>query len=79
MIAVARKHANVYIDTSAYTSARLPQELISFMHTRTGSNKVLFGTNYPVRPSPADPQVSSIAPALRRPHDLRPTTYVTTI
>ncbi|RCW46960.1 hypothetical protein DFQ14_101300 [Halopolyspora algeriensis] len=48
MIALARKHANVYIDTSAYTSARLPQELIAFLHTRTGSCKVLFGTNYPM-------------------------------
>lgn len=48
MIAVARKHANVYIDTSAYTSARLPQELTAFLHTRTGSRKVCFGTNYPM-------------------------------
>lgn len=48
MVAVARKHANVYIDTSAYTSARIPQELVTFMQTRTGSRKVLFGTNYPM-------------------------------
>lgn len=48
MIAVARKHENVYIDTSAYTSARLPQELVAFMKTRTGRRKVLFGTNYPM-------------------------------
>ncbi|MFY2860120.1 amidohydrolase family protein, partial [Mycobacterium sp. THU-M104] len=28
MVAVARKHENVYIDTSAYTIARLPDELV---------------------------------------------------
>lgn len=48
VIAVARKHANVRIDTSAYTSARLPQELLAFLRTRTGSHSVLFGTNYPM-------------------------------
>jgi predicted TIM-barrel fold metal-dependent hydrolase len=48
MVAVARKHENVYIDTSAYTSKRLPEELIRFMKTRTGQRKVLFGTNYPM-------------------------------
>ena len=48
MIAVARKHENVYIDTSAYTTKRLPDELIKFMKTRTGQRKVLFGTNYPM-------------------------------
>ncbi len=48
MIAVARKHENVYIDTSAYTTRRLPPELVAFMTTRTGQRKVLFGTNYPM-------------------------------
>jgi uncharacterized protein len=48
MIAVARKHENVYIDTSAYTTKRLPAELVAFMGTRTGQRKVLFGTNYPM-------------------------------
>ncbi|OBG34938.1 MULTISPECIES: amidohydrolase family protein [Mycolicibacter] len=48
MVAVARKHENVYIDTSAYTTKRLPEELIRFMRTRTGQRKVLFGTNYPM-------------------------------
>ncbi|MGB3333386.1 MAG: amidohydrolase family protein [Mycobacterium sp.] len=48
MVAVARKHENVYIDTSAYTTKRLPAELIRFMRTRTGQRKVLFGTNYPM-------------------------------
>jgi predicted TIM-barrel fold metal-dependent hydrolase len=48
MVAVARKHENVYIDTSAYTIKRLPHELIRFMKTGTGQRKVLFGTNYPM-------------------------------
>ena len=45
---MARKHENVYIDTSAYTTKRLPEELRRFMKTGTGQRKVLFGTNYPM-------------------------------
>jgi uncharacterized protein len=48
MVAVARKHENVYIDTSAYTVRRFPDELVRFMKTGTGQRKVLFGTNYPM-------------------------------
>jgi uncharacterized protein len=48
MIAVARKHKNVYIDTSAYTAKRYPPELVSYMQTKSGRKKVLFGTNYPM-------------------------------
>jgi predicted TIM-barrel fold metal-dependent hydrolase len=48
MIAVARKHQNVYIDTSAYTSRRLPGNLVDYMKSRSGRHKVLFGTNYPM-------------------------------
>jgi uncharacterized protein len=48
MIAVARKHENVVIDTSAYTSKRLPLELLAYLKTRSGQRKVLFGTNYPM-------------------------------
>src|SRR5919198_5500369 len=48
MIAVARKHENVYIDTSAYTAKRYPPELVRYMQTRSGRKKVLFGTNYPM-------------------------------
>jgi uncharacterized protein len=47
MIAVATKHPNVFIDTSAYTAKRYPQELVTYMKTN-GSKKVLFGTNYPM-------------------------------
>jgi uncharacterized protein len=48
MVAVARKHENVHIDTSAYTSRRLPGELVAYMKTASGSRKVLFGSNYPM-------------------------------
>ncbi|MTL14493.1 amidohydrolase family protein, partial [Nocardia seriolae] len=48
MISVARKHPNVVIITSAYTTKRVPPELISYMKTGTGRHKVLFGTNYPM-------------------------------
>ena len=48
MIAVARKHQNVYIDTSAYTARRLPPELVAYMNSRSGRRKVMFGTNFPM-------------------------------
>ncbi len=48
MIAVARKHENVYIDTSAYTALRYPPELVGYMQSKGGRRKVLFGTNYPM-------------------------------
>lgn len=46
-IAVATKHENVYIDTSAYTVGRYPAELVTYMQ-RHGRSKVMFGTNYPM-------------------------------
>ena len=46
-IAVATKHENVYIDTSAYTAARYPAALVEFMRAH-GRHKVLFGSNYPM-------------------------------
>jgi predicted TIM-barrel fold metal-dependent hydrolase len=48
MIAVCRKHDNVYIDTSAYTARRFPPELVRYMTSRGGRRKVLFGTNFPM-------------------------------
>jgi Amidohydrolase len=48
IIAVARKHENVYIDTSAYTAKRYPPELVTYMKSRSGRSKVMFGTNYPM-------------------------------
>jgi len=47
MIAVATKHRNVYIDTSAYTARRYPKELVDYMRSN-GKKKVMFGTNYPM-------------------------------
>lgn len=46
-VAVATKHENVYIDTSAYTAARYPPELVRYLKSN-GRVKVLFGTNYPM-------------------------------
>jgi predicted TIM-barrel fold metal-dependent hydrolase len=48
MVAVARKHENVYIDTSAYTPKRYPPELLAYLRSRGGRRKVMFGTNYPM-------------------------------
>ncbi|MEO1061161.1 MAG: amidohydrolase family protein [Actinomycetota bacterium] len=47
MIAVADKHPNVHIDTSAYSANRYPPELVDYLRGR-GRTKVLFGTNYPM-------------------------------
>ncbi len=47
MIAIATKHPNVYIDTSAYTARRYPRELVEYMRTN-GKRKVMFGSNYPM-------------------------------
>lgn len=47
MIAVATKHENVFIDTSAYTIRRYPPEIVQYLKTH-GRKKVLFGTNYPM-------------------------------
>jgi predicted TIM-barrel fold metal-dependent hydrolase len=46
-VAVATKHENVYIDTSAYTVRRYPPALIDYIRGH-GAAKVLFGTNYPM-------------------------------
>ncbi|KAL1914785.1 uncharacterized protein VTP21DRAFT_7877 [Calcarisporiella thermophila] len=46
MIAVAWKHPNVYIDTSAHLPRYYPKSLIHFLST-TGKRQVLFGTNFP--------------------------------
>ncbi|HZS10287.1 MAG TPA: amidohydrolase family protein [Blastocatellia bacterium] len=49
MIAVAWKHENVFIDTSAYLPRYYPPQLVHFMKTY-GREKVLFGTNFPQLP-----------------------------
>ena len=48
MVAVARKHENVFIDTSAYTAKRYPPELVRYLKSGSGRRKVLFGSNYPM-------------------------------
>jgi len=47
MIAVATKHENVFIDTSAYTIKRYPRALVDYLKAH-GRRKVLFGTNWPM-------------------------------
>jgi predicted TIM-barrel fold metal-dependent hydrolase len=47
MVALARKHANVHIDTSAYTTRRYPPELVRYLRN-DGRAKVMFGTNWPM-------------------------------
>lgn len=47
MIAVAYKHENVYIGTDAYAPKHLPEELVKYIDS-WGSDKVLFGTDFPV-------------------------------
>lgn len=46
-IAVATKHRNVYLDTSAYTCQRYPAALVEYLRGH-GRKKVLFGSNYPM-------------------------------
>jgi len=46
MIGMAWKHANVFIDTSAYAPRYYPPQLVHYLRT-SGQNKVLFGTNFP--------------------------------
>lgn len=46
-IAVATKHPNVYIDTSAYTVRRYPPQIVEYLRGH-GRRKVLFGSNYPM-------------------------------
>ncbi|NUP18135.1 MAG: amidohydrolase [Streptomyces sp.] len=60
MIAVADKHPNVFIDTSAYTVRRYPPELVEYLRGR-GRRKVLFGSNYPmITPSRALKHLDSL-------------------
>jgi predicted TIM-barrel fold metal-dependent hydrolase len=47
MIAMAWKHANVYIGIDAYAPKYIPQALLHFMNSY-GADKVLFGTDWPV-------------------------------
>ena len=44
---MADKHADVYIDASAYAAHRYPAEFVEYLKGR-GRTKVLFATNYPM-------------------------------
>ena len=44
-LAVASKWPNVYVSTSAWLPRYLSPTLVNFMKSRTGSEKILFGTN----------------------------------
>ncbi len=46
MIAVAWKHPNVYIDTTAHYPKHFQPQLLHFINTY-GQDKVIFGTSYP--------------------------------
>ena len=52
MISLARKYANVYIDTSAYKPRRFPPALVDYLRGG-GRTKVLFGSNWPMIPPSA--------------------------
>ncbi len=47
MIAMAWKHANVFIGVDAYAPKHWPKQLVHFLNTY-GRDKVLFGTDWPV-------------------------------
>lgn len=49
MIAVAWKHANVYIDTSAHLPKHYPPEFVHFMKT-FGQDKVIWASDWPLLP-----------------------------
>lgn len=47
MIALAWKHPNVYIDTSAHTPRRFEEEFVRYLRG-PGRDKCIFGTDYPL-------------------------------
>ena len=68
MIAMAWKHANVYIGIDAYAPKYLPAALVHYMNSY-GADKVLFGTDWPV----IDPEraVREIAELKLKPQSLQ--------
>lgn len=46
-IAVATKHENIFIDSSAYTAKRYPPAFVDFIKGH-GRRKAMFGTNFPM-------------------------------
>ena len=67
MIAMAWKHANVYIGVDAYAPRYLPPSLVHYMNSY-GASKVMFGTDWPV----IDPER---AVKEMEAHQLKPTAF----
>ncbi len=48
LIAVAWKHPNVFIGTTAHAPRYWKPEMVSFLNTKRGMGKVLYGSDFPV-------------------------------
>ena len=48
LIALAGKHPNVFIATTAHAPRHWKPELVSFLNATRGAGKVMYGTDYPV-------------------------------
>jgi predicted TIM-barrel fold metal-dependent hydrolase len=48
LIAISWKHPNVFIATTAHAPKYWHTELVSFLNSRRGMGKVMFGTDFPV-------------------------------
>jgi predicted TIM-barrel fold metal-dependent hydrolase len=67
MIAVAWKHRNVYVDTSAHVPSHFPERFVHFLKT-FGKDKVLFASDFPLIPFE---RVLSEVDRLKLPSDVR--------
>ncbi len=68
MIAMAWKHANIYIGCDAHRPAYWPEAFIKYMNSY-GQDKVIFGTDFPVLPierTRADFDAIALKPEVRR-------------
>jgi predicted TIM-barrel fold metal-dependent hydrolase len=68
MIAMAWKHANVYIGTDAHRPSYWPESFIKYMNSY-GQDKVIFGTDFPVldfERTRADFEAIALKPEARR-------------
>lgn len=48
LIAMAWKHPNIFIATTAHAPRYWKPELVSFLNTRRGMGKVMYGSDFPV-------------------------------
>lgn len=68
MIAMAWKHANIYIGCDAHRPSYWPEAFIKYMNSY-GQDKVIFGTDFPVLPferTRADFEAIALKPEVRR-------------